>query len=338
MKNFLLTGLALFLTCCSFAQGDPEIKLYLRNGDIMTGTAKLSTISLITDYGKLSIPLRSVSTISIGITPAKALESKISNLIQQTLNSDENMRKAAYEELGNLPIGAIPVLSDLVYSGKFETGKFTDYTPEGALQDLMNRHSVPDGFSSKDVVTIDYMYTMGGTFEFSKIELKTPHSSSPQNISKEQIKEIEVLSIPGDANEKGFVLLASKHISSNTNGGWMKTGIMLKSGQKFSVSATGEVTLASLSGNKYKPDGSVTVVSGGGGEEGIDDGGGANKNSTYPIYGNVVYKIGDSGTVMKAGARFSGNANAGGMLYISIYETVYSDKNTGTYAVKVALK
>jgi hypothetical protein len=52
-----------------------------------------------------------------------------------------------------------------------------------------------------------------------------------------------------------------------------------------------------------------------------------------------VYKIGETSTqVLKAGAKFSGTVQASGMLYISIYETVYNAANTGSYTVKISLK
>ena len=59
--------------------------------------------------------------------------------------------------------------------------------------------------------------------------------------------------------------------------------------------------------------------------------------STYPSYGNLVYKIGDTGTTTKAGSKFSGVAETSGMLYLSIYETVYNASNSGYYSVKVVL-
>ena len=58
--------------------------------------------------------------------------------------------------------------------------------------------------------------------------------------------------------------------------------------------------------------------------------------TTYPSYGNVVYHIGDnSAEALKAGAKFTGTAKTSGMLYISIYETVYNAANTGSYTVRI---
>ena len=112
---------------------------------------------------------------------------------------------------------------------------------------------------------------------------------------------------------------------------------MIKSGQKLNITASGEITFASLSGSKYKPDGtiagSVTAATTDA-YEGDYAGG-----NTYPTYGNVVYKIGESSTqVLKAGAKYNGSSTANGMLYISVYETVYNAANTGSYTVKISVK
>ncbi len=338
MKNSSLFFLLLFFANLAFAQGkDPEVKITLRDGNTMSGTTKLGNISLVTDYGKLEIPVKNVSFIEVGITPDKSLGDKISNLVKQLSSSNEEMRKNSYNELSSLSIGAIPVLSDFIYSAKYTPGSHTDYTAEGALQDLMGRHNIRDGYNTKDVVTIDYMYTMGGQYDFKKVDLKTEYGML--SIPKEKIKSLEIMYMPGDGSEMVFVLQASKHISSNTNGGWLKTGIMVKPGQKLNIVATGEVTLQSLSGNKYKPDGTVTGTGAGGGgyDEGYDEGGGG-AGGTYPVYGNVVFKVGEAGQPMKAGAKFSGSVNASGMLYLSIYETVYNTSNSGSYTVKLGLK
>jgi len=49
----------------------------------------------------------------------------------------------------------------------------------------------------------------------------------------------------------------------------------------------------------------------------------------------VVYKVGENGTMMKAGANYNGTVSKTGLLYISIYETVFNESNTGFYTVKV---
>jgi len=325
----------LYSAFCFSQNNQTEIRVNLRDGSTFSGKTVMGNISFVTDYGKLDIPLQNVSSLDLGITRDKSNETKIINLIKQMGNSDENMRKSAYEELTKMSIGSIQVISDFIYSEKYQPAEFTDYTPEGALNDLKATYSIDESVSDKDIVTIDGQYTMGGTYDFKKIELKTEYGML--SLPKEKIQHIDVLYTPsGDGSDKNFILLGSKHISSNNSGGWLKTGIMMKQGQKLIISATGEITFASLSNNKYKPDGKIV---GSAATTDYDYGeGDYGSTSTYPTYGNVVYKIGDNGTAMKAGAKFNGTVQGSGMLFLSVYETVYNASNTGSYSVKVSVK
>lgn len=339
MKKIIFTSIFWLLVSLLFAQtkNETELRVTLRDGSSFAGKTAMGNVTLITNYGKLEIPLQNVSSLDLGITPDKSNETRIINLIKQLGNSDENMRKSAYDELVKMEIRAIPVMSNFIYSEKYQPTEFTDYTPESALSELKSTHNIDDNFSDKDVITIDYQYTMGGVYDFKKLDLKTEYGLL--SLPKEKIKHIDVLYVPssGENSDKTFILLASKHISGNNNGGWLKTGIMLKQGQKFSITASGEITLASLSNNKYHPDGS-TGTSTSTTTDTYEGDYNYGSTSAYPTYGNVVYKIGESGTMLKAGAKFNGSASAGGLLYLSMYETVYNASNTGSYTVKVLLK
>lgn len=335
MRKIIGITIASFFALCLTAQNDVELKLTLRDGNVVSGTSKMASVSLITAYGKLEIPIKNVTALDLGISSDKATNDKVANLIKQLSNSNEQMRKTAFDELVKLDIKAVPAISDFIYSSKYEPSTYTDYTADGALTELQSKYNVENSISDKDIVSIDYEYTMGGTYDFAKIDLKTEYGTL--SIPKEKIKHIDVM-YSGDSGsgDMTFKLLATKHISSNTAGGWLKTGIILKQGQKFSINASGEVTFASLSGSKYKPDGSIA----GSTTAPINDYEGEyNTGSTYPAYGNVVYKIGETSTqTLKAGAKFNGSAATTGMLFISIYETVYNASNTGSYTVKISLK
>ena len=339
MKKLILASCFLFLASEIFTQtkNETEVRVALRDGSSFSGKTVMGNVSLVTAYGKLDIPLQNVTSLDLGITPDKSNETKIINLIKQMGNSDEAMRKSAYEELTKMNIGSVQIISDFIYSEKYQPAEYTDYTPEGALNDLKAALSVDESISDKDIVTIDGQYTMGGTYDFKKIDLKTEYGML--SLPKEKIKHIDVLYTPtGDGSDRHFILLGSKHISSNNSGGWFKTGIMMKQGQKLILSASGEISFASLSNNKYKPDGKIVGTAA---TSDIDYGEGDHSygsGSTYPTYGNVVYKLGENGTVMKAGAKFNSAVLGSGMLFLSVYETVYNASNTGSYSVKVSVK
>jgi hypothetical protein len=137
--------------------------------------------------------------------------------------------------------------------------------------------------------------------------------------------------ITESVGNKTFKLEANKHISANKNEGWLKTGIFLRKGQKFTIESKGEIILASLSNQPHKPDGSFLPDSGNW-TQGND-----NDANHSPIYGNVIFKIGEHDNYRKAGTKFQGTAHVSGILYLSIYETVYDNRNKGHYTVIVKI-
>lgn len=258
-KNF--TAILLLLSAAGmFAQ--VQVRITLKDDNIISGTVPLTKISLATDYGKLDIPAKNVTGIRMGV---KSEEEENAKLI--------------------------------------------------------------------DIVEIDNTYSMAGQTNIKTIDVKTEYGTL--NIPSEKIERMEVYMMTD--GQSTFKLLASKHISSNTSGGWLNTGIMLKKGDHFNITANGQVVFASLSGTKYTPDGK-TVGSSASSYDYAAPPSTEGTEYSYPVYGNVVYKIGEQGTMMKAGDKFSGTANDFGMLFLSIYEVVYNPQNTGSYIVKVERK
>lgn len=328
-----ITFFTLIVTSCllSFAQNKTEFTLTLKDGNVVTGEAKINEITLETDYGKLEIPIKNVTSIELGIHPDNSKKSKLENLSKQLANTNEEMRSNAYKEIIGMSSSIIPVLEDISYSSNYIPGDFNDYSLGNAISELKAIHNIPNNYKTKDIVSIDYEYSMGGMYNFKSIALKTEYGTL--TIPRNKIDKIDVMFY--DASEgagmKTFKLFANKHITGNKDGGWLKTGIMVKNGQTIDILASGEISLASLSGSAYKPDGSHKNSS-------SNEFTPSSSSSSYPVYGNAVFKIGESGTSVKAGSTYKGKASNSGMMYLSIYETVYNASNTGFYVVKLKVK
>ncbi|MBA4242000.1 MAG: hypothetical protein C0448_14850 [Sphingobacteriaceae bacterium] len=338
MKS-LICSISILLSGLLFSQKPVDVKLNLRDGSSISGSTVMSDVNLKTKYGQLVIPIKNISSLEVGLGDDKATADK-ANVYLKVLNSNstEELKKAAYSDLVKLGIKAIPAIIAFQEDSKNMTEEtiVSDYSIDQALSELKNTYHVSDATRMEDVVFIEDDLKMSGSYDFVKLDVKTEYGNL--SIPKEKIKSIEVLySMQAEGNEIVLKLMASKHISGNQNGGWLKTGITLKAGQKFSITASGEVTLASLSNQKYKPDGSYVAANGTSYPSTVSDDYGT--GSTYPTYGNVVYKIGETSyDALRAGAKFSGSAKTSGMLLISIYETVYNASNTGSYTVKISLK
>lgn len=339
MKKITLL-IFVFVNFLSYSQKPAEVSLELLDGNIIKGTTSLADIDLVTAFGKLQIPISKVSHIEIGLGKDNSVAEKVkSNLKILSTSNVEETRKGAYTDLVKQGVKAIPFIQDFYNDPKnvsSEDAYTGEFTIDNALSEIQSANNISSDLAKEDILTIDNIYLMGGNYSFTKLDIKTEYGNL--SVPKEKIKTIDIsVAMEPGSGEFSFKLNATKNISGNTNGGWLKTGVVLKSGQRFSLVSTGEVTLASLSNSKYKPDGSSKTetatdwIKPYGAE---DDGG----SGSYPSYGQVVYRIGDGTTEnLKAGAKFNGTAKKSGMLYISIYETVYNAANKGGYNVKLSL-
>ena len=281
MKKIILFLSILAITNLANSQNKTEFTLSLKDGSVVTGSTKITKILLETDYGKLDIPIKSVTSIELGVHGDYSLKSKISNLIKQLSNTNTEMRENAYKAITELGASSIPVIEKEMFSSDYNPGEFSDFSLSTAINELKATHNIMDNYKSKDVVSIDYEYNMGGKYSFSSIELKTEYGTL--TIPRTKIDKIDVMFYDAsDGGMKTFKLFATTHISGNKNGGWLKTGVMVKKGQGLDIISSGEVSFASLSGNKYKPDGSYK------GKTSDDFTPNASK-STYPVYGNTVF-------------------------------------------------
>jgi len=330
MKKAILFLSIFSITILATSQNKTVFTLSLKDGSVVTGTTKITNLLLVTDYGKLEVPIKNVTSIELGLHADNSQKTKITNLIKQLSNSNTEMRENAYKSITELSASAIPVIEKEMFSSEYNPGEFSDYSLSAAINELKAIHNVSDNYKSKDIVFIDYEYNMGGKYDFKSVELKTEYGTL--TIPRSKIEKIDVMFFDAsDGGMKTFKLFATTHISGNNNGGWLKTGIMVKKGQVIDIVANGEVAFASLSGNKYKPDGSYKGAT-------SDQFTPAVSNSTYPSYGNAIFKIGETGPNKRAGAKFNGKADANGMIYLSIYETVYNASNTGSYVVKLKVR
>lgn len=327
MKKILLTTVVTLFAVALFAQenkSDVQAKITLRDGSIYNGSITIKNVDLQTDYGKLLIPIKNVSSIDVGLVPNRTNKTKLENLAAQLSNDNEETRKIAYDELLKIKPSEIYVLMDFLYSDKYTPPTDGTYSLDQLVSELNSTFNLSNNVGEKDIISIDGEYVMGGIFTFPSTEIKTEFGAL--TIPKEKMLKIEITYVPSSGNETSKIinLPASKYISGNANGGWYRTGVNVKKGQRIFISATGEVTLASLSNAKYTPKGAAGTA------EGTTEG-------TYPTYGQLVFKVGEAGQVYTAGSKYNSAMPESGMLYISIYETVYNAANTGSYNVTIKL-
>jgi hypothetical protein len=298
--------------------------LKLRNGNIITGKSLLTAIKFTTKYGVLDIPIKDLSQIDFGIIASTKTKQKIDAFVDLLQTGNETECKRIFKSLSEVEVGAIAVLANYLDSDQCA---YPEYGVEAAYNFLKSKYEIDD-FITEDIITLAGEYRFPGVSDIETVGLQTEFGEL--SIPREKIISAEIIP-PADAEggKRTFKLEANKHISANANGGWLKTNIRLNKGQKFTIESSGEIILASLSNQAYKPSGSYLPPTSGW-TQGND-----NDPNAAPIFGNVVYKIGENTAIYKAGTKVSTTAYTSGILYLSIYETVYNAANSGHYDVTV---
>jgi hypothetical protein len=296
----------------------------LRNGNVMSGLSALNAVSLSTKYGILNIQIKDLFLLEFGIIASDKIQQKVAAYVDLLQSGNELDCQQTFKSLCNVEMAGIPVLE--TYLAK-DNCAYPEYNVEAALNHLKGVYGI-ENYISEDIISLQGEFRFPGILDITVIEIETEFGTL--NIPRDKVLSVEVMPDPNaENNTRNFKLEANQHISANINGGWLKTNIKLNKGQKFSIEGKGEIIMASLSNQAHKPSGAY-MPPGSAWTVGND-----HDVNALPIFGNLVYRIGDNGGMLKAGTKIATTANASGVLYLSIYETVFNVANSGHYSVKV---
>lgn len=323
----LLSAILLIFVVNSNA-ANVQLTVKLKNGDVVTGKTTLPKITVITAYGSLTIPIEKVSNLKLGIVSDHTKDGAVLPDLSKLQTANEADAKVIYERL--FAYGT-PILSTVITFTQNPFYKISDnekYTIEQLIDELYKKADLTTGQSVNDAVTFDGSNYLEGSVAFGDITIQAEYGNLTFRRDKIESLDISPIEEVTPNSDGSYKLKGNYHISGNDNNkGWLNTGVKVKSGDKFVITATGKVVLKSLSGGTYGPDGYVS---------GTKDA--AYTDDMETKYGSVVYKIGEYGQIKQAGSKYEGVAGEEGILYISIYETVYDKGNTGSYNVKVVKK
>ncbi|HRH56841.1 MAG TPA: hypothetical protein PLS10_04250 [Chitinophagales bacterium] len=323
----LLSAILLFFVVNSNA-ANVQLTVKLKNGDVVTGKTTLPKITVITAYGSLTIPIEKVSNLKLGIVSDHTKDGAVLPDLSKLQTANEAEAKVIYERL--FAYGT-PILSTVITFTQNPFYKISDnekYTIEQLIDELYKKADLTTGQSVNDAVTFDGSNYLEGSVAFGDITIQAEYGNLTFRRDKIESLDISPVEEVTPNSDGSYKLKGNYHISGNDNNkGWLNTGVKVKSGDKFVITATGKVVLKSLSGGTYGPDGYVS---------GTKDA--AYTDDMETKYGSVVYKIGEYGQIKQAGSKYEGVAAEEGVVYISIYETVYDKGNTGSYNVKVVKK
>lgn len=325
MLRLLILFISILLTFNLSAQVENVVfTLNLKNGDKITGNIDVSEILLETDYGKLSFPIADINTINLGLINSSFDKAKLLDLLDiiDSSNKSNTVKERAFDEIIKMNEGAIPFIKSYLQNSKEFNN--SDLSVTTLYEVMLSKYNVTKNYSIYDEIKFNEKNSIEGNYSFKNIILETQYGRI--KIERKLIKSIDIKTISNDGFSKDnvFKIFSNKYVSGNQEKGWLNTGILVKKGNKIIITADGTIRLASLSGNTYTPDGGVNGTPG-------------------PLdkkinYGQLLFKVGQNGKVQKAGDNIKIEASKTGILYLSIFETVFNVANTGYYTAKVLVK
>jgi hypothetical protein len=325
MKKLFIAIIVILTAGNSFSQfsENVELTLHMKNGDVLTGKSDLREIPFKTDFGVLNFPIDQVNAIDLGLQDSRFDRGNLLNLLDKIEAGRGKEAEKAFDEVVAMDEGAIPFIKSYLKTIENNEPSVNDLTVQTLYEVMLARHKISRNYSLFDVLTYKDEYKVEGSYPFSHLMVDTKYGKL--RVERNTIARIEVkIVMDGLASRNSFKLYANKHISGNKDDGWLNTGILVKKGQPIDINAAGAVVLASLSGNTYSPSGGIN--------------GSPGQTDAKVNYGQVVFKIGQGDSPKKAGDSYSGIAENTGIIYISIYESVFNIANSGYYSVNVEVK
>lgn len=323
MKNLLLILSALFLSINLSAQTENIVlTLHLKNGDVISGNSEILQLDFKTSYGNLNIPIGDVNTVKIGLQNSNFDKSRLLDLLDKLDFGKNQEKENAFDEIVKMNEGAIPFIKSYLNNSKSASNG--DMNVAVLYEVMLAKYKVSKNFSLYDEVIYNGKNTVEGTWTFQNIMLETSYGRIKVERRNIESIDVKIMAPAGFSKDNSFKVFANRYVVGNQDEGWLNTGILVKKGEEISINANGEVVLASLSGNKYTADAGVN------GSPGPTD-----KKINY---GNLVFKISQNGDTKKAGDNVTFVADKTGIIYLSIYETVFNSANLGFYDANVKVK
>jgi hypothetical protein len=328
MKN-VWKNITLLICLFSFANVNAAsfmVTVTMKNDDVISGKTPLAKILVKTPYGDLNIPAERIMSLSLGLAADHSKDAEVLTNLKK-LQSAATDDATTFNTLLGMGPAILSAVKQYAESPDYKVSEKESYTVEDLLDELYKKAGLNYGEPVNDIVTYDGANTVEGSVVFPDMVLQSNYGTL--NIKRDMIKSIEIAVLDdGSLGDNTFKVKANTHITGNEYGkGWLNTGVKVKSGDPFTITASGKIVLQSLSGGVYGPDGYLS---------GTKDA--AYTDDMETKYGSLVYKIGENGEQQNAGSKWTGMANDEGTIYLSVYETVYDKNNTGFYIVKVAKK
>jgi hypothetical protein len=280
-----------------------------------------ATITVVTKYGKLTVPLAEVVRIEVGFRYPDGLEAKVEEWVTNLGSAVFRDREAAEKALFNAAEYAVPALRRATKNPDAEVARRAD----SVLKKLTDKLP-PEKMEMKDFDLVETAEVIvRGRLESTGVKMKTRHFGET-TLQLAEVRSIRSTAATG--NE--FVLDAAKYARNNSME-WLDTGVDVTPSAPLEILAEGTVDLAPQQGGNFVS-GPAGNPSNGNSMMMTPTGG---RMSAVP--GALYARIGPNGQPFVAGASYKMARPTGtGRLFLKIGPTSWGGIDpSGSYKVKI---
>ncbi len=305
-----------------------EVEMTFANGSVVRMALLPGDIEISTEFGKLTVPMRSIRRIDFGLHLPDGADKKIDAAVKKLASANYKDREEAVRELVAFGAYAYPALLEAVKSSDLETTK----RAQDALAKIKARVPMKELQLTVDDKVVTPRFTILGRILTPSIKAKSEYFGDMEH----SLSKLRHLRVIVDARETEVVVEAAKYAQPNQ---WLDTGIVVESAGTLAVVASGEVELRPSMPGTYLsgPRGYMRIGAAGGGFGKAKKGaGGDGLARAYP--GTLVGRIGPNGDPFVIGERFEATPDRDGKLYLQIMSSPYEATSAGSYQVKLMVR
>jgi hypothetical protein len=277
---------------------DPHIvRLHMADGTIVSGKLSITDLAVDTKFGRLSVPVTKLRYIRPGIESKPKTREKVAAWIVKLGSDSADDRKLAGSDL--FAIG--PNVRQLLRDALDGAGP-RQATELKALIDRLNEHADASAATPADTTTLDVIatteFTIAGkivpqsfqlTSDFGTLTMSVEDLVKADRDTGDPAEESRSLAV----NEENFV---NKTLKS--------TGLRVDKGDKIIIRASGQLQMS-----RWGPN---VVAS----PEGASNTGWYQNGKIYN--GALIFRIGNGGSIIKAGSALTYTATESGVLHFGI--------------------
>lgn len=302
------------------------IRLHLMDGSVISGELSVDEIIVDTEFGRLTVPVTSIRSLTPGLDSHPQLSGRVQELIEALASDDYKAREQAQKDLQAMGLPIRPILETHADDENAERKRriaeilkqFAEIADQESAFDEEQESGGSDVWQKHDTV-VTTRFTVAGKISPATF---TVHSKyGPLTVRLADVKTASRELDSGSRSIRRAVSVSGENLVQRT---FKTSGVTVQKGDKVSIVADGQIVMTPWGSNSFS------------GPEGAPNYGTYSGNI---FTGALVAKIGSGGTVFKVGSRHAFTADRAGALQFAVaMNPSYASRGynfPGQYNVKV---